>query len=174
MEPLRKCRTAKFFRKDKFTTAVPTAASTSTTAPSATAAAAVAGGRGGGAAAAPADAATNVYLYEPCDLDADPPCPRCPVDLSANPAPRRVPCRTCGAERMTLYDLESNQLKVGVAIDTRHSCGVCGDRELVRAERPRRCFLLQDAPPILVVSLPYRTPRPAFTTTPNHTPITGA
>lgn len=68
MEPLRICRTAKFWRK----------------------------GTDG--------------KYMP--LLEDPPCPHCTPDLSSRPAPKRVPCRSCGAERLGLYDLESDELKV--------------------------------------------------------------
>jgi hypothetical protein len=48
----------------------------------------------------------------PGPLQYEPPCPRCPLDLSNAPAPKRVPCRACGAERLTLFELESAQLKV--------------------------------------------------------------
>lgn len=68
MEPLRICRTAKFWRKN-------------------------AQGK-----------------YAP--LKEDPPCPRCIPDLTSKPAPRHVPCRSCGAERKSLYDLEQDQLSV--------------------------------------------------------------
>lgn len=80
MEPLRKCRTAKFFRKDP---------------------------RSG--------------MYEPV-MD-DPPCPRCPVDLSDRPAPRSMPCQVCFAERKSLYDLGSNDLQVPLVTigDFRHA-----------------------------------------------------
>ena len=69
MEPLRKCRVAKFFRRNPAT-----------------------------------------GLYYP--LEDDPPCPRCPCDLSDRPAPKKVPCGACGAERVSLYDLEGSQLQV--------------------------------------------------------------
>jgi vacuolar protein-sorting-associated protein 4 len=68
MEPLRKCRTAKFFRRD----------------------------------------AAGQYTPVP----QDPACERCPPDLFDKPAPKRVPCRYCGAERMSLYDLAGAELKV--------------------------------------------------------------
>lgn len=42
----------------------------------------------------------------------DPPCARCPMDLSTRPAPRKVPCRSCAAIRMSLYDLDSSELQV--------------------------------------------------------------
>ena len=69
MEPLRICRTAKFFKKD-----------------------------------------AKTGQYAPCADD--PPCPRCPMDLAGKPAPKKTPCKYCGAERITLYELESHQLKV--------------------------------------------------------------
>jgi len=34
------------------------------------------------------------------------------MDLSTAPAKKGVPCRNCGAERLSLYDLESDQLAV--------------------------------------------------------------
>lgn len=68
MEPLRKCRMAKFFRK------------------------------------------VNPVQYEP--VMADPPCPRCPPDLSTAPAAKGVPCSNCGCERKNLYDLKTEELKV--------------------------------------------------------------
>ena len=43
---------------------------------------------------------------------ADPPCSRCPCDLASAPAPRSVPCASCGCMRMTLYDLRTEQLQV--------------------------------------------------------------
>lgn len=70
MEPLRKCRVAKFFKRD------PTG------------------------------------MFEP--IMSDPPCARCPLDLTNAPAPKRVPCPACGTSRLTLYDLESHELKVPV------------------------------------------------------------
>lgn len=42
----------------------------------------------------------------------DPACYRCTPDLTASPAPRKVPCRYCGAERMGLYDVPAGDLKV--------------------------------------------------------------
>ena len=68
MEPLRICRTAKFFRKNR------------------------------------------AGMYEP--VVENPPCPYCTPDLSSAPAPKGVPCTRCGAERLSLYDLESDQLAV--------------------------------------------------------------
>lgn len=68
MEPLRICRTAKFFRKN------------------------------------------SAGQYAP--VPEDPPCPRCQPDLSSRPAQRGVPCQYCGAERLSLYELESDQLAV--------------------------------------------------------------
>ena len=53
---------------------------------------------------------SSTCQYEP--VADDPPCPRCTPDLVGAPAPRRVPCRYCGAERVTLYDLASDELKV--------------------------------------------------------------
>lgn len=43
---------------------------------------------------------------------ADPPCARCPPDLSTAPAPRGVVCPHCGCARMSLYDMASEQLQV--------------------------------------------------------------
>ena len=42
----------------------------------------------------------------------DPPCSFCPMDLSHKPAPKKTPCPKCGAMRMTLFDLDSDQLHV--------------------------------------------------------------
>lgn len=97
MEPLRKCRTAKFFRRDL---------------------------RTGG--------------YEP--LMDNPPCARCPLDLSTAPAPRgkAFPCAACGACRVSLYDLESHELQVPIVTmaDFQHvlvkSKPTVAARELVR------------------------------------------
>lgn len=52
----------------------------------------------------------------------DPPCARCPPNLTSAPAPRNVPCQNCGCVRMSLYDLESSQLQVPVICidDFRH------------------------------------------------------
>lgn len=106
MEPLRKCRTAKFWRP-----------------------------LGSGKVSARRfEVATGCYLLHRrgilnhlCRLDPsvspavplqltpvmeDPPCSRCPLDLSSAPAPRKVPCRSCGCLRMTLYDLSTDQLLV--------------------------------------------------------------
>jgi vacuolar protein-sorting-associated protein 4 len=48
----------------------------------------------------------------------DPPCARCPPDLSTRPAPRKVPCPSCGCYRVGLYELESNELQVpGITMD---------------------------------------------------------
>lgn len=68
MEPLRICRTAKFFRKN-------------------------------------AEGKYSPVVEYPA-------CERCIPDLSTAPAPKGVPCPHCGAERLSLYDLESDQLSV--------------------------------------------------------------
>lgn len=77
MEPLRICRTAKFFRKN------------------------------------------SAGQYAP--VPEDPPCPRCQPDLSSRPAQRGVPCQYCGAERLSLYELESDQLAVPDVTAVRHA-----------------------------------------------------
>lgn len=74
MEPLRKCRTAKYFKRET--------------------------------PAAPGQPAR----YFPIMLD--PPCHRCVPDLKAAPAPRRVPCPHCGCERLDLFSLSSEELRV--------------------------------------------------------------
>ena len=76
----------------------------------------------------------------------DPPCSRCPLDLSNKPAPRKVPCPSCGCTRMTLYDLSSDQLQVpDVCMDDfRHvmvrSKGTVAKAELKRYEEWTREF----------------------------------
>mmetsp|Transcript_82686 Transcript_82686/g.145927 ORF Transcript_82686/g.145927 Transcript_82686/m.145927 type:complete len:451 (+) Transcript_82686:425-1777(+) len=67
MEPLRICRTAKFFRKD------------------------------------------GAGKYHP--VEEYPPCPHCPMAL-AGQEPPKAPCSHCGAVRMSLYDLNSDELAV--------------------------------------------------------------
>lgn len=74
MEPLRKCRAAKFF---------------------------VPAGMG-------ADGRT--MMWSPTLLD--PPCSRCPVNLSATPVPAGTVCASCGARRCTLFDLRTEELRV--------------------------------------------------------------
>lgn len=68
MEPLRKCRQARYFRR------------------------------------------TSDGGYMPVPVD--PPCARCPLDLSSSAAPRQVPCKYCGCERLDLMDIPGDQLRV--------------------------------------------------------------
>lgn len=49
-------------------------------------------------------------MYLP--VNKNPPCGACTPDLSSAPAPRHVPCATCGAERRTLMDVPSELLEV--------------------------------------------------------------
>ena len=52
-------------------------------------------------------------MYSPCEEY--PNCPYCPMLLSdTNPEEAKRPCRSCGAVRMTLYDVPSEQLLVPV------------------------------------------------------------
>ena len=74
MEPLRKCRSAKFF-------------------------APVRGPPGGPAT-----------MWTP--TQADPPCPRCPVNLVSAPVKPNTICAACGHRRAGLFDLDSAELKV--------------------------------------------------------------
>jgi len=75
MEPLRKCRVAKYFKRE----------------------------------AHPPPGASRPR-YFPVILD--PPCQHCPPDLSTRPAPHRVPCAVCGSERVDLFQLKSDELRV--------------------------------------------------------------
>ncbi len=75
MEPLRKCRVAKYFKRETHP---------------------------------PAGSSTARYF--PVILD--PPCQHCPPDLSTAPAPHRKPCRSCGSERVDLFELKSDELRV--------------------------------------------------------------
>jgi vacuolar protein-sorting-associated protein 4 len=66
MEPLRKCRQARYFRRTPDAKLTP--------------------------------------------VEADPPCSYCTPDLPSRPAPRKVPCRSCGCVRADLMELESAEL----------------------------------------------------------------
>lgn len=68
MEPLRKCRTARYWRK----------------------------GTDG--------------KYTP--VEDDPPCSYCTPDLASRPAPHKVPCRSCGHERVDLLEMKTEELRV--------------------------------------------------------------
>lgn len=45
-------------------------------------------------------------------LREDPPCPHCPMKLSAKPGAQGAKCERCGAVRISLFDVESSKLKV--------------------------------------------------------------
>ena len=75
-------------------------------------AASLAAARGGEGVDAAADAAKPppTMMLTPCDKY--PNCDECPMTLSTRPAPGPDPCRYCGARKMSLYDVPSEQLKV--------------------------------------------------------------
>jgi vacuolar protein-sorting-associated protein 4 len=101
-EPLRKCRTARYFKRD---------------------------------------AAGKCY-----PIMLDPPCHYCPLDLSTAPAPKGVPCPHCGAERLDLFDVKSDELRVpDVGMDdflnvTRTAKSTVAPEELRRFEEWTREF----------------------------------
>jgi len=121
MEPLRKCRTAKFFRP-------------------------VHPGYGGGGVAAGAGAAPPGLMYTP--EMADPPCSRCPINLSAKPVAPRTICACCGCMRATLFDLRSEELKVPDIAMVRLHCRsagcpwrACGHLSVCALRRGSLCLL---------------------------------
>lgn len=60
-----------------------------------------------------------VLQYTPSSIGPDEvPCSACPLNLSTAPARKRVPCTRCGFERVSLFDLKSEELKVpDVSVD---------------------------------------------------------
>lgn len=111
MEPLRKCRTAKFFKP----LVVPASSLPSQQKGGAAGAGAMgAGGAGaGGAGAAPTPVyAPGQMFTQWTPVMEDPPCSRCPPNLSSNPVKPRTICPSCGCMRATLFDLSSDELRV--------------------------------------------------------------
>lgn len=124
MEPLRKCRTAKFFAP------VPGSVPPKVRAHAAAAAVAAAAFAHNTARITTTTAyhvythaRTCVFVWPRCLLVCcrglqytpimnDPPCSRCPMSLSHAPVAARTICSNCGCMRATLYDLATEELVV--------------------------------------------------------------